>query len=298
MSILVLLLGWLAGGLADAFADSLPLGRQLRRPSCAGCGAPRRRRAWLAWVGVATGTWECAYCGRPGQTRHLLVELVAAVGAFLIFRGGLGPSGPWVAMVVAWVFLVVVLIDLEHRLIPHALTLPAALVLGGISILDPSRGPVKTLAGGAAGFLMVWVLYLLGGLFAGWISRRRGEPLDEVAFGFGDVTLSGVIGLVVGWPGVVLALFIGILAAGGFQPGRAPGAAIAPAILPLHAFPLRPFPRARRVACLPRGPGPLFRCRERLSSPIPTLGTPPRRYSHVTESLSACVNWGRLGRGY
>lgn len=144
-------------------------------------------------------------------------------------------------MVVAWVFLVVVLIDLEHRLIPHALTLPAALVLGGISILDPSRGAVKTLAGGAAGFLMVWVLYLLGGLFARWIARRRGEPLDEVAFGFGDVTLSGVIGLVVGWPGVVLALFIGILAAGGFSLAVLVAQLLRRRYTPYMPFPYGPF---------------------------------------------------------
>ncbi len=40
-----------------------------------------------------------------------------------------------------------------------------------------------------------------------------------MAFGFGDVTLAGLIGLVVGWPAVVLALLVGILAAGVFSLG-------------------------------------------------------------------------------
>jgi prepilin signal peptidase PulO-like enzyme (type II secretory pathway) len=49
------------------------------------------------------------------------------------------------------------------------------------------------------------------------MSRLRGSQIDEVAFGFGDVTLAGVIGLTVGWPGVLPALVLGIIAAGLFS---------------------------------------------------------------------------------
>jgi prepilin signal peptidase PulO-like enzyme (type II secretory pathway) len=121
------------------------------------------------------------------------------------------------AMLVVWVFLLITIMDVEHRLILHAVSLPAAALLGVLSALDPAHGLVKTLLGGSAGFGIVLLLFLFGGLFARWISHWRGQPLEEVAFGFGDVTLSAVIGLVVGWPGVILALFIGILAAGAFS---------------------------------------------------------------------------------
>jgi len=60
---------------------------------------------------------------------------------------------------------------------------------------------------------------LLGFVFSRWISRRRGEAVEEIAFGFGDVTLAVVIGLAVGWPGVLVALVLGILAAGIFSLG-------------------------------------------------------------------------------
>jgi prepilin signal peptidase PulO-like enzyme (type II secretory pathway) len=86
-------------------------------------------------------------------------------------------------------------------------------------MLDPARGAVKTLLGGLAGFLILWVMYLLGLLFSRWMARRRGGPLDEVAFGFGDVMLGGLIGLVVGWPGIVIAVLVGILLAGAFSLG-------------------------------------------------------------------------------
>jgi len=96
----------------------------------------------------------------------------------------------------------------------HVVSGPAALLIGLIGSLDPTRGPVKTLLGGLAGFGIVFIFYLLGGLMGKLIARLRRQPLDEVAFGFGDVTLSGVIGLAVGWPGILIALVLGILAAG------------------------------------------------------------------------------------
>jgi prepilin signal peptidase PulO-like enzyme (type II secretory pathway) len=96
-------------------------------------------------------------------------------------------------------------------------TVPAALLLGAIGSLDPNRGLVRTLLGGAAGFGILLGLYLLGGLFAQAMARLRGRTLDEVALGFGDVTLSAVIGLTLGWPGVVAGLLLGVFAAGLFS---------------------------------------------------------------------------------
>lgn len=38
--------------------------------------------------------------------------------------------------------------------------------------------------------------------------------LDEEALGFGDVILSGVLGLILGWPGILLGLTLAILTGG------------------------------------------------------------------------------------
>jgi len=58
------------------------------------------------------------------------------------------------------------------------------------------------------------VFYLLGNLFIKFLSRRRGIEIDEVALGFGDVNLAGVIGLLLGWPGVVAGIFVAIILGG------------------------------------------------------------------------------------
>jgi prepilin signal peptidase PulO-like enzyme (type II secretory pathway) len=213
------LLGWLLGVAANALADSLPLDRRLHRPRCAGCTVPRPWRALSAIVGAAAGAAVCAYCGRRRGARAVVVELAAAASAVLLALRDSRPAILLPALAVGSVFLLIAIIDMEHRLILHVVVLPAALVLGLMQALDPGRGPVKTLLGGLAGAGSFFLLYLLGEVFARLLARARGRALDEVAFGFGDVTLAGLIGLVVGWPAVVLALLVGILAAGAFSLG-------------------------------------------------------------------------------
>ena len=109
-------------------------------------------------------------------------------------------------------FELVVVIDLEHRLILH----PISLVGAGLGFVFGSinHGVLNTLIGGAAGFGTMLILYFLGSLFIKFLSKTRGEEIDEVALGFGDVNLAGVIGLLLGWPGVVGGLFLAIILGG------------------------------------------------------------------------------------
>ncbi len=140
-----------------------------------------------------------------------------AAAAVAIAWGSWGPSGYLPALFITAVFLLITIIDVEHRLILHVVSLPSILLVGAIGALHPSIGPLKTLLGGVAGFGATFALFLLGAVFARWVADRRDQPLEEVAFGFGDVTLGTLIGVAVGWPGVVLALTIGVLAAGVFS---------------------------------------------------------------------------------
>jgi leader peptidase (prepilin peptidase)/N-methyltransferase len=47
-----------------------------------------------------------------------------------------------------------------------------------------------------------------------WVNKRRGQEIDEVALGFGDVTLATVIGLFLGWPTIILGLLSAIFMGG------------------------------------------------------------------------------------
>ena len=159
------------------------------------------------------------YCGAPIGYRVPIVEAAAIIWPLVLYT--IDPTALffWPTFLLSMYFLLVIVIDYEHRLILFVLTIPAAIFLAVLGSLDPSRGPEKTLLGGLVGFVAVFGLYLLGGLFARLIWRLRDQPLEEVAFGFGDVMLAGVIGLTVGYPGIILALLLGVLAGGLFSLG-------------------------------------------------------------------------------
>jgi leader peptidase (prepilin peptidase)/N-methyltransferase len=110
-------------------------------------------------------------------------------------------------------FLLVVVIDIENRLILHLTSAfgAAAALLTGLGL----HGWRSTLLGGALGAGAMLLIYWLGIAYARWSTRRRGiEIAAGDAFGFGDVTLSGVIGLLLGWPGVIGGLTAAVLLAG------------------------------------------------------------------------------------
>jgi prepilin signal peptidase PulO-like enzyme (type II secretory pathway) len=55
---------------------------------------------------------------------------------------------------------------------------------------------------------------MLGVLIIKIINRKRGQPVNDVALGFGDVNLSGVLGLMLGWPLILIGLVIAVLVGG------------------------------------------------------------------------------------
>jgi leader peptidase (prepilin peptidase)/N-methyltransferase len=67
------------------------------------------------------------------------------------------------------------------------------------------------------GFCLSLGLFLFGFIFIAVTNRWRGKSTQEVAFGFGDVLLGGVIGLIVGWPLILNSLLLSVLLAGLFS---------------------------------------------------------------------------------
>lgn len=213
LALLAGLAGLFLSNVVNWLADSLPADRRVEIPRCAGCTAPRRWKEWSGLLGLAVGKTTCRYCGRPRGWRPVWVEIVGFIGGIGIYFWSSNALAFFSALVVSFILLLIVVIDLEHRLILHVVTLPAMLVALGLSALNPEIGLKRAVVGGVTGFLFFFLLYLLGGLFAWWAARRRGLAEGEVAFGFGDVTLAALIGFMVGFPGVIEALLRGILLA-------------------------------------------------------------------------------------
>ncbi len=180
-----MLLGWGGGWLVNRLADTLP---QEKREGT-------RVRTWLVLAAAtAGGIWFLL--APPARFTHSFS--LASPGRFDL------PWGLFAAYLLLLYLLLVVVIDTEHRLILHKTSLFGALLCGAIGAW--LHGPLSTLAGGVAGLIAMLLVYFLGKVFVRLLSRLRGREISEEAMGFGDVLLAGVMGLLLGWPGVFSGL--------------------------------------------------------------------------------------------
>lgn len=199
--LIAVFLGILVGGLVNVLADDLPAREKPRRPHCTACGHTYRPGQWLGILRSLSGG-KCPACGATESKRPLMVELgLAILYAYLWNRHG-ALSVALVAEGIYFAILVHIMVtDLEHRLILHVVTFPAILIALFASFWTVT--PISALLGMALGFGFFLLVYWLGGLFFG-----------AGAMGFGDVTLAAFIGAAVGFPLVIVALLIGVVAGG------------------------------------------------------------------------------------
>lgn len=193
MLIAALATGLLAALLVNYLADVLPVERRLARP------------AWWPLTAQAVG----GYIHSP---RNFVVHIVLLLACIYIFQSPPADFSSYLLALVLSYFVLVTVIDIEHRLVLHPVSIFGALALGALGAWRHELVP--TLLGGAAGFLLMLGLYLSGELIGRLLARLRRQAWQETALGFGDVNLAGVIGLLMGWPAVIPALFAGVLLAG------------------------------------------------------------------------------------
>ncbi len=212
MLVISLLLGWFSAWLVNYLADVLPFTRKFSRPVCPACQA---KFEWTDYMLFR----NCTNCGKQRSLRTLIVQTVMTVAPILIWIF-LDPALPFPLSFILLVYLAVVLvIDLEHRLILHPVSIAGAALGLGIGIFLRGQhfipyGISSTLLGGVAGFGTMLVFYFGGGLYSKHMSKKRGLATDEVALGFGDVNLSGILGLLLGGRTIFACLFFAILAGG------------------------------------------------------------------------------------
>jgi leader peptidase (prepilin peptidase) / N-methyltransferase len=175
--------------------------------------------AALAVTWMATGYQHYLYrlsehrvpapAGPRRSARRLIVSAVAAIAVALTLRPDHYDPGP---ALLASAFIVVLCVmastDLERRLLPNRLMYPALAAAALVIWAWPERSAADSLLGGAAAFGFGAGLFILGTLIG--VALR----VKATVFGLGDVKLMLLVGLLVGWPAVVSALFLGIIAAG------------------------------------------------------------------------------------
>jgi leader peptidase (prepilin peptidase)/N-methyltransferase len=200
--LLIILLGFACGVLVNYLSDVLPVRRQLVHPFCQLCGQE------LSWVNYLVWPRRCGSCAHRRAWRVWAVEIAAIIITLCLWLWPPSRLGFIFGLVLLVYFGVVVIVDIEHRLILHSVSIAGAVL--GLVIGIRLHGAVESLLGGILGFASMWLFYFLGLQFTNLIYRLQGKPLEE-GLGFGDVNLSGVLGLLFGWKAIWIALFLGVL---------------------------------------------------------------------------------------
>ena len=188
--------GLLVGSLLRAGGDVLPSWRRDPEWPPHPNQTMRPRLAWLTMIRSLLRRHP--HAGDATLWRGLLLELgTMSLFAYLWRHYGLSPQlVP--ATLYTCLFVLISVIDMEHRLVLNAVVFPASILALSASFTSTGPAPGSALLGGMLGF----------GLFALVALAYRG------GMGDGDVKLAGLIGLITGFPHVVVALVVGVLAGG------------------------------------------------------------------------------------
>lgn len=202
--LVLFVLGTILGSFFNVVIYRLPRGQSLVAPGsrCPHCGRPIHWWDNIPLVSFIVLRGRCRDCRAPIGWRYPAVEFLtgALLVALWVF---FAPSERWLdllnAAVLSSLLVPTFFIDLEHRLVPNAITYPGigaglVLALAGGRLLDG----VVTAAGAGAFFFAIAVL-------------SRG------GMGGGDVKLAAMLGAFLGWPDAAVAIvlaFVGGAAVG------------------------------------------------------------------------------------
>lgn len=204
------LVGIAIGSFLNVCIDRLSLRKSLIFPS-SHCDSCQRKLGLLDLVPVFSYLFlrgRCRYCCARIPIRIFLVEIISGLLFFLAYwRYGLtaqfGVTAFWCC-----IFLVIIFIDWEHKLILNVITYPAIVIaivllavhtyVSGVVLLPPEATLVNGVISGAALFIFFLLIVLI----------------RPDAMGMGDAKMVALIGLVSGFPLVVFSMIIGIVLGG------------------------------------------------------------------------------------
>jgi leader peptidase (prepilin peptidase)/N-methyltransferase len=194
------LLGLFVGVFLNLAADHLPQRRSvLAPPQCPYCKTLRSWWDTAPLLGLLVQQSRCGQCGARLSARWPVLELVTALSlGFFWLRYGPSVQLVLVTLYACALYLIFV-IDLEHRLILRVVIYPAiALALAG-SYFYPGMSPRRALLGGALAFAFFYLVAVVGKVVFG-----------RTAMGRGDANLAAFVGLISGFPEVILTLVIAV----------------------------------------------------------------------------------------
>ena len=212
----IFLMGATVGSFLNVVISRLPRGESIMKPSshCPKCQTPVKpydNIPILSWFLLGA---KCRNCKKPISTRYPLVELGVAllfVGMYQLF----GLSWEFITFISLGTLLAAIsFIDIDTQLIPDSILITGAVLGLLLALFGDAISIENALLGGA----------VMSGTF--FLIALIGEKIfKKESMGFGDVKLSGMIGIFIGWELALLAIFLSsifgsIIGIGGIIIGR------------------------------------------------------------------------------
>ena len=191
-------LGMCVGSFLNVCIYRLPVSKSIVHPGseCPECGNPIRFYDNIPVISYLILRGRCRHCRTRISIRYALVEIITGFFAFCVLIEFGTSAQALIYFVFIAALMVVVFIDIDHKIIPNRITLPgipicfaASFALPGMTIQDSLLG---ILTGGGSLFIIAW----------GDKKITRNEGM-----GGGDIKLLAMIGALIGWKGVLFTIY-------------------------------------------------------------------------------------------
>ena len=193
-------LGLLIGSFLNVVIARMPARRSLWMPgsACPACGTAIAWHDNVPIVSFVLLRGRCRACAIRIPWRYPLIEALTAILFMLAYaRFGLSPA-LLPALLLLAALVAITFIDLEHQIIPDAITLPgivtgvvANVATGAVSWVDSGIGAL------GAGLLFFAIILASGG-----------------GMGGGDMKLAAMLGAFLGWQLTLVAVFLAVVTGG------------------------------------------------------------------------------------
>ncbi len=222
MIAVAVLFGLVIGSFLNVVIDRLPDGKSIVSPPshCPACNRKLVAKDLIPVLSYIQLKGRCRYCAEKIPVRLPIVEAATGAGFGLIcwygsanwlLAGSAKPDYALICLALLYfcLLLVIFVIDLDHQLILNRLVYPAMVIALIVSVLHTWAGFdlnalafVPDLKHAAIGCGIGLALFLLIAI------------LSRGGMGLGDVKMAALMGLMLGYPSVLVAIFLAIIAGG------------------------------------------------------------------------------------
>jgi len=213
----VILFGLVIGSFLNVCIHRIPLNQSIVRPRshCPRCNHQIRPWENIPILSFLLLRGKCSECKAPISRVYPLVEFLTALGFYLLFLK-YGITIPfWINAAFFCALIILIFIDLFHRILPDVLTLGgtiAGLLLSPLQSPEFLLGPFPFDPSGPLSKPLNSLLGIVLGAGILWVTARFYLAWRKVeGMGFGDIKMMAMVGAFLGPTFAFLTIFLGSL---------------------------------------------------------------------------------------